>query len=282
MRRAIVIYLEDKRNLMIQFGCLYTSLKYIDSKDTDLVVFGTKEALKKVPNDCIKIENEPISYLMQWQNYHYINSIGCLIDENSDFLEDYDLLLRSDADTFLTPAWNSFYPNIYTVGRGGYVNDENTRSNLKRIAKILGLNHKGIHNIGSTHYGNSKLVRKVCRLTVSTTLYIINNEFEDGYGNWPGWYKGVSSLYGTEIAANHLIKNFNIDHLKLDFYSTSGDSILNHPHIHCWHTHDMFSKFSFEAGKYDHILKDSLDINKVKDYCLYMALKCKNDMPWLY
>lgn len=281
MKRAIVIYLENKRNLMIQFGGLYTSLKYIDSKDTDLVVFGTKEALEKVPDDCIKIENQPISYLPQWQNYHYMNSINCLIGKDSDFLEDYDLILRSDVDAFLTPAWNSYFPDIYTTGGGGYVNDENTKSNLKRIAKDLGLNHKEIHNIGSTHYGNPKLVREVCKLTMTTTLYIINNEFKDGYGNWPGWYKGVSLLYGTEIATNHLIEKFNVDPFKLDFYSTSEDSILKHPHIHCWHTDGVFSKFWFEAGRYDNISKDSLDTNKINHYCLYLALRSKEDMPWL-
>ena len=58
MRRAVVVFVEDKKHLLLQLGCLYTSLKYIQSDDTDLVVFGTKEALEKVPDDCIKIECE--------------------------------------------------------------------------------------------------------------------------------------------------------------------------------------------------------------------------------
>ncbi|MBW9234312.1 hypothetical protein JQK62_18990, partial [Leptospira santarosai] len=62
MKRALVVYLEDKPGLMIQFGLLYTSFKYIQSKDTDLVVFGTKKALAKVPADCIKVVCRPISY----------------------------------------------------------------------------------------------------------------------------------------------------------------------------------------------------------------------------
>lgn len=279
-RRAIVLYLEDKRNLMLQFGCLYESLKYIGTKDTDLIVFGSKDALNKVPNDIfiVKIEYEPISYQPEWNNYHYINSISCIVGKQADFLEKYDLLLRSDIDCFLTIGWNNFYPEKYTVGRGGYVNDQKTKDNLKRIATKLNLDYKDEHNIGSTHYGWSKLVRQVCELALSTTKYILNNEFE-GEGGWPSWYKGVSLLYGMELATNHLVKDFEINGNRLDHGSTGNGLVNEHPHIHCWHTDDMFSKFHFEAGKYDNLETDKLNLNIIKDYCLYIALKSKIDFP---
>lgn len=280
MKRGIVVFLENKPNLVIQFGCLYTSFKYVQSQDTDLVVFGTKEALKKVPDDCVKIEHRAVSYDPEWHNYHYINSMECIASENSGILDKYDLLLRSDVDTFITPAWNTYYPEAYTTGRGGYVNDEDTKNRLNRIANILGVQHKGIHNIGSTHYGDAKLLREVCRLTVDVTRHIINNEFPanefpNGEGAWPGWYKGVSLLYGTEIATNHLVDNLIVDYRMLDYGSTNKDSVMTHPHIHCWHTDDMFSKFYFLAGKYDHLTTDNLDLDIVRDYCLYMSLKSR-------
>jgi hypothetical protein len=281
MRRAIVVFIENKRNLMLQFGCLYTSFKFIKPDDTDLVVFGTRKALGRIADDCIKVEYKPISYFPEWKNYHYINSISCLTDDSSNFLEQYDLLLRTDVDTFLTPAWNSFYPDFYTTGRGGYVNDDETRNNIKRIAKIFGLNHKGLHNIGSTQYGNSGLVRDVCKLAVRIAKYILNKEFIDCKGEWPGWSPGVSSMYSTEIAVNHLVETVLIDGSKLDYDSTGGDPVIEHPHIHCWHTDNLFSKFWFEAGKYDHLSQTDLNIDKVRDYCLYIALRSKEEMPWL-
>jgi hypothetical protein len=281
MKRALVIYLEDKPSLMLQFGWLYTSLNYIQAKDTDLVVFGTKEALNKVPEDCIKVECEPISYKDGWKNYHYINSISCVADDNADFLEEYDLLLRTDADTFLTPAWNHYYPELYTVGRGAYVHDDDVKERIKRVAQSLGLSHREIHNIGATHYGHAPLVREVCRLAVSIAKHILDHEFNDGPGEWPGWWWGVTSMYSSEIAVNHLVEKFIIDGQKLDYFSTSSDSIFNHPHIHCWHTDKMFSKFYYEAGLYDHFSIDDLDCTIVKDYCLYIALKAKEEMPWL-
>jgi hypothetical protein len=281
MKRALVVFLEDKPHLMLQFGCLYTSFKYIETNDTDMVVFGTSQALKKVPDDCIKVIYKPISYQGEWKNYHYINSISCLANECSNFLDHYDLVLRTDADTFLTPAWNNYYPMFYTGGRGGYVNNEDTKDRLHRIANTLGLKHRGVHNIGSTHYGYGPLVREVCKETVRVAKHILNNEFIDGPGQWPGWYSGVTSMYSSEIAVNHYVEKVIIDGEKLDYPSSSGSDILKHPHIHCWHTNERFSKFQYEAGQYDNILMDDLDLTIVKDYCLYIGLKAKKEMPWL-
>jgi hypothetical protein len=275
MKRAVVVFIEDKKVLLLQFLGLYESLKYIQASDTDLVVFGPQNALNKLPKDCIKIEYNPISYSAKWQNYHFINSISCLTDKNAEFLDNYDLILRSDVDTFLTPAWNFYIPDLYSAGGGGYVNDQNTRNKLKEIATKLGLRHKGFHNIGSTHYGNASLVRQVCKLSMEVTSYILDNEFKNGDGDWPGWYKGVALLYGCEIAMNHLVDEIRVSPDKLDFHSTSEESIKLHPHIHCWHTDKMFSKFHFYDGKYDSLSAENLDITKIYNYCLYMALNSK-------
>lgn len=279
MRRAVVVFVEDKRHLLQQLGCLYTSLKYIQSNDTDLVVFGTREALIKVPDDCIKVECELANNPTEFLQYRFINSISCLTGEQARFLDQYDLILRTDADVFLTPAWNTFYPDVYTVGQGGYVNDDETRRNIRRIASLYHLRHQGLHNVGSTHYGNAQLVREVCKLATFITGHILTFEFKDREGNWPGWYKGVASMYGCEIAVNHYVEQIKKDGEKLDYSSTSSNSIKNHPHIHCWHTDNLFSKFHFAAGNYDHLSKEDLNIDKVNEYCLYIALKSRQYFP---
>lgn len=278
MKRAVCVFIENKRHLWIQFKCLYTSFKYIHSNDTDLVVFCTKDIIDSIPNDCIKIECEAASRKVLWQNYGYINSVECMTHENSEFLNNYDLILRSDLDTFLTPAWNNYIPMLYTAGRGGYVNDEYTKEKILNIANKLGLKHKNIFNVGSTNYGNAVLVREVCKLTTEVCKYILQNEFIDNEGNWPSWYKGVSLLYANEIAVNHLVDNVILDGNKLDFGSASRESIYDHPHIHCWHTNDKFSKFMFENGKYNNERIDLLNINEIADYCMYIALKSRSSI----
>ncbi|WLV25333.1 hypothetical protein QR721_03640 [Aciduricibacillus chroicocephali] len=275
LRRAVVVFVEDNKHLLLQLGCLYASFKHIGSSDTDLIVFGTEEALRKVPEDCIKVQYDIAADPPEFLDYRFINSISCLVGEQADFLNDYDLILRTDADVFLTPSWNSYYPELYTVGRGGYVNDEITRENIKLISSKFNLTHKGLHNLGSTHYGDARLVREVCKLATELTAYILTEEFKEGEGQWPSWYRGVATMYACEIAANHLVGQIKVDPTKLDVGSASDDSIEGHPHIHCWHTDNMFSKFQFTAGNYDHLSMDNLDVNKINEYCLYNALNSK-------
>ena len=42
-------------------------------------------------------------------------------------------------------------------------------------------------------------------------------------------------MYASEIALNHLIAGVEKVHV-LDGYSTSGASVDEVPHVHCWHT----------------------------------------------
>ena len=147
------------------------------------------------------------------------------------------------------------------------------RENIRRIAHRFGYAHRGVSNIGSTIYGPPKLVREVCRLATDLTRYIRTVEFKSDRGEWPGWYWGVSSLYGTEIAVNHLVPSFQSPTRKLDYDSTSAELVDEHPHIHCWHTDKLFSKFKFYDGAYDGIDPSSLDLNVIREYCLSMALK---------
>ena len=279
MKRAIVIYLENNKQMMYQMGCFYYAWKYLNSRDTDLVVFGMQDALDRVPDDCIKVLYTPISKESEWNNYYFIDSMSCLTSPQADFLEQYDCLLRSDADTFLTPAWNHFYPLGYVTGGGKYVHDDNTKNNLIRVANTFGLKHKGIHNIGSTHYGPASIVREVCRLVEPITKYLVSEEFKYDKGKWPGWTAPVSLLYASEIAVNHLINNPKVEPQTLDFESHSSDSVFYHPHIHCWHTGEKFSKFCFLVGGYDNVDIRFLNRHKVNDYCTYTALMAKRDLP---
>ena len=280
MKRAVVIFMEKKRDLLLQFGCLYTSLKQIQSKDTDLVVFGTKEVLALLPDDCVKLECEKANHPPELLKYPRINSIYCFTSENAKELENhYDVILRTDVDTFLTPAWNHYYPTTYTVGKGEYATYQIVKDNIKRVASELGLNHQGLHNLGATHYGETKLVIDVSTLAVTIAKHLLTKEFKVDKGKWPYWYGGVINMYSNEIAVNHLIRDVSIDRTQLDFESTSSDSVMNHAHLHCWHTDNVFSKFKFAAGKYDKLATDNLDRSKIKDYCLSTALTAKRDLP---
>jgi hypothetical protein len=277
LKRAVVIYLEKKRPLLLQFTWLYTSLKYINAKDTDLVVFGTDEALQTLPDDCIKIVSPIATEPPEFIKYVRINSNYYFTRPEINFLKQYDYILKTDVDTFLTPAWNHFYPEQYTTGKGGFVNSMEVRQHLKRVGELHGLTHQGIHNVGATHYGKPEDVIKVTQTAIEIAKYLLTKEFKDDPGKWPGWYGGVTNMYSNEIAVNGLIDNFVLDRQNLDFPSTSPEPTDQHVHIHCYHTKKIFSKFVAEGKEYDSINPDDLDISKVNEYCLYIAIKAKQD-----
>lgn len=273
MRRALVMFVEDRPYLIANSKWLYQSWKHVACADTDLVFMGTPDALRELPSDVIRIEQEPVADQPDWLDYRYVNSVACLNGPGASVLNDYDQLLRTDVDVFLTPAWKRYWPSDFTTGTGGYSNDDHVRENTRRIASRFGLVHRGIDNIGSTLYGPPALVRDVCELATDLCKYIRTVEFRDEEGSWPSWYAGVSLLYATEIAVNHLVPTFSEPSRKLDGSSTSIETVDQYPHIHCWHTDDRFSKFACQKGEYSHLTEDELNIDVICDYCTIMALR---------
>lgn len=278
MKRAVAVFLENKNHLIVQFFGLYASWKFIESTDTDLVVFGPADVLKFIPDDCVKVPCISISGALPWSQfrlphpYYYINSIYFLCTPDSEILLNYDYVLKTDVDTFLTKKWNEFFPQSYTTGRGKYVYDSVTSETIKSISTALQLTHYGLHNLGATHYGKPEQILEVMKLTYSTSQYILENVFHEDLGTWPSLFYGVTTMYAGEIAVNHLVSDLIQAPDKMDCRADSPDTIEQQVHIHSPHTSKVFSKFEFEHGKYDEVDVSTLDKNIVSEYCLYIAL----------
>ncbi|WP_457831556.1 DUF7164 domain-containing protein, partial [Staphylococcus aureus] len=88
-------------------------------------------------------------------------------------------------------------------------------------------------------------------------------EFKYNTGEWPSYYKGVVTLYASEIAINLSVNNLLIDESNIDYYSDSNDLASEHSHIHFWHTDKFFSKHEYFNGKYKHFLIGDLDTSIV-------------------
>ncbi|KAI3388873.1 hypothetical protein SNEBB_006257, partial [Seison nebaliae] len=126
---------------------------------------------------------------------------------------------------------------------------------------------------------------------------------------WPDWHYGVLTMYSSHIAAHHLsCTTFNEIIEKsptptqqpsilllqmrdlLDSGSASNAILSQHPlnqpsiHIHCWHTDEVFSKFSFRANppneKWKQILNQYRNTESynlpAKIYALRMAYESEN------
>jgi hypothetical protein len=269
-RRAVVCFVEDRPGLVQQALWLRRSWVFAASADTDLVMFGPPDALDQLPDDVVKIVQRPVADEPQWQDYRFVNSLACLNAAGSDALDRYSHLLRTDVDTFLTPAWNEFRPLGFTCGHGGYSNTDIVRRRIEAISAGRGLTYPGLRNVGSTWYGPTKLVREASALAETLTLHILKEHFASGPGVWPCWYRGVASMYAGEIAVNHCAPEAIKTDL-LDVPSTSPLPIEHVPHIHCWHTSEKFSKFVFADCGYTVADFVGLDRRLVPDYCLATA-----------
>jgi len=149
-RRAIVVFVDDNRDIVQQALALRESWLYAQSPDTDLVVMGPDRVLTSLPDDMVKIPQEPVADDPLWQGYRYINAVACLNGGGSEQLDRYTHLLRTHADTFITPAWNQFYPNSFTFGAGAYSNDDHVRRRIVALSAEYGLTHRGLINVGTT------------------------------------------------------------------------------------------------------------------------------------
>ncbi len=276
-RRAIVCFVGDRPDLVQQALALRQSWLHAGSSDTDLVMMGPPRVLARMPDDVVKIEQRSVQDDAEWCGYLYADSVLCMNGAGAERLDRYTHILRTDVDTFITPAWNDFRPSHFAVGYGGYSNDDDVKKRIRDIAAGYGLAHRGLTNVNSTWYGETEVVRRASAFNAMLMKHIVTDGFGDGRGEWPGWYWGVSLLYAGEIAVNHCVPDARHSDL-LDGPNTSEESVSRHAHIHCWHTDKKFSKHTFTGGGYQLGDLHDLDLQVVRDYCLAMAFRSLGDL----
>ena len=210
-------------------------------------------------------------------------------------LEFYNWLLRTDLDTFLTPAFATWKPTTLIVGEGGYCFDgQLTCPRLHRIAQTMQLAPKKppVDNIGSTWYGPSDVILNCTSLTMDAMRYIHQYEFTKferssqvaGLAkNWPEWHYGVLLLYAGQVAINSCGQSIGFERRPdmLDFPTTSNESVFEHAHLHTWQNDELFSKFVFKEGGYDNYHPDYDDrrlLSSCHTYALSLALKSKKNL----
>ncbi|OQR89786.1 hypothetical protein THRCLA_09582 [Thraustotheca clavata] len=297
--RAAVIYLPTKANtrFLSEFRWFHRSwvemLKYQPANwRTDIVVFSDgpiplidelnctsqPRISRTEPNKCVgvqnytKLQNETFTYA-------YADSVNILAVGNPA-TEGYDWILRTDIDTFLTPAFSTWKPEKFAVGRGAYCGN-GTANRLARISLDLNLTKSTVHNIGSTWYGPANVLKECAKLSISTMFYLHDHEFSDkekspkyGLKGWPTWHYGVLTMYSGHIAINHCTRHIGFEKRtdQLDFASSSQESPFNHAHLHTWQNSKRFSKFVFHDQGYPNEKLESLNLSVVNDYAMYMAL----------
>lgn len=270
--RALLTFLDKGDGFMRQLKCLEYCWKNTGIiEDTDLIVFCLPELIQFVSKDCIAVPFEP--YFSKKLNYEFLNCVEIFDDPSSEFIKNYKNVMRTDLDIFLAPNFKNWYADEkFYCGYGSYWNDTNVKENIQKVCSRLSLNHFGYKNIGSTWYSDGKTIHEVGSLTLTINKYLLENYFVERHFNWPNWTYGVSLLYASEIAINHLVgHNINFSD-RLDQHSDVDMPLNDAYHIHCWHTEKTFSKFAWMNNKYKNVDVNSLDDTKLIDYCLKCAI----------
>ncbi len=278
---AAIVYIPNKEALIKQFFGLYHSVMIHPElrKHVDFLV-GCEPGMEDLfqRDNCIVTHTTDLSQdeayqfsLMDNRTHPYINSWSHFADSHSiEAILNYRYALRIDVDTFISPqllAVGISDKEILT-GNGGYIRGQVAKDNILRVARALNMNHRGVHNIGSTWYATARNMVEVTQSALDCSQHLLHEEFAE-VGAWPDWYAMVTTMYAGEIALNHSKLNIRKTK-KLDAPSTSETPVSDVYTIHCWHTDEYFSKHRYADGKYDNVLIPE-NIHSCRDYSFLCA-----------
>lgn len=302
--RAVAVYVDNFPVFVNQSRALYASWTVVrhSRSSIDLLFFlhpdvrlgddldcSPRTVVHNALSECflISVNDSSATQLFgerQASNHHsypFVKSLDFLVYPEARFLLGYDYVMKTDCDTFITPAFARWLPAgpLY-VGRGGYNFMMETQHRLVAWAEENGYKHRGVHNLGATWYGWPTLIIEAARLAAQITAELHATAFNDANGKigWPRWHKGVSSMYAQEIAINQVVPDAQPTPL-LDFPSNNEGSVNNVYHIHCWHTDEFFSKHAHQANFYKDLDARFWNSADVRVYALLMNQMADGKLP---
>jgi hypothetical protein len=283
---GIMAYIDNTPNMIQEFGWLYKSWIHSGNwRTSDLIIVHHPDAAAQLPHDepgVILIPFMPVAGPGSvFEGYPFINSIACLSGPHVEpIARRYSHLLRTDADVFLTEHLTDFRPVSAVHGRGLYHRTAAFRDGMLDFCRRHGVEHMNHFGCGHSLLAPTDLVlHMVARQTYWTEVVL--KDFGDNPGVWPGWFRGVATMYAAEIVCN---ENW------IQFLYTGRERILDYEsfsdcdidgmvyHIHAIHTDDYFSKFRYRSGDYQHIDIAGLNRRRVGDYCHWVAAV---DLDWI-
>jgi hypothetical protein len=287
--KAIVVYIDNSKRIFEEFSWLYkTWILWELYQEYDIVAYinpkATKELSEWVPEhpNLLLRPLTPINEENEfWEGYKFANSFFMFNDKSEEeFIKGYKYILKTDCDVFLTKYLKGLFPEKVMVGWGGYMEGNNKQeilSNIKRIQKKLNAKDEGLNHVGASIFGKTEVLVKIIQEHFNVTKYILKTEWNETEGKWPGWFKGVSSMYAIHICVNHFLNSRFINLYSLDSLCLNNKIDSNTYHIHAWHTQDDFSKHKYFRGEYDNEKYESIPLI-AKDYCKCIATNKIEDL----
>ncbi|KQW64373.1 hypothetical protein [Variovorax sp. Root411] len=277
MTMGVLVYIDNKQEIIDEFSWLYKSMIFSNLfSRAKIIAVCHPDVIGALPQDerIVVIPSEPYAQRnADWNGYGYINSVANLCEPAViEECRKYDTLLKTDCDTFVTPALTNFTPTGLCFGFGAYAYEEEVRRKLSECSRRWGFPHSGLHNVGASVLGPSEFVCNFVESQLDYCNKLLDEEFRHFQGTWPGWCKNVVTMYAGELALRRTYPQQCslglLDHLPYASRSLGSDVL----HIHAWHTDQYWSKHQYRAGKYAGMALDEIDRRTLGGYCHWLAV----------
>lgn len=288
-KNAIIVYVDNNPKLVEEFSWLWKSwLMWDIDKEWDLISFCHPEIEDQLKENfqhesCKIVPQVPLSETDDfWKEYSFVNSFSYFNNEdNIELVSQYDFILKTDCDTFLTKYFKGFKPwkdRVYIGNGAQYGNGYDSKAKqaihdrLRLYSNQFNLNSNMITHVGASLLASTQAVILITKMQLRMTKIIMSTGFPKGSnGHWPGWFKGVSSMYAGELALNNFIVPDQIHQGSLDVWCTQNEITSLDIHIHAWqHNLPMFNKAKYHAGD-SPVLKFSKVPVIAGEYCQWVA-----------
>eukprot|EP01084_Bolivina_argentea_P079524 144245_1 len=288
----LIIFCEPKSCDKIPIGCNSFNDLIVLHNNNDLDTF------KQLSPMCFFYElDDNYSHKTLTTGYPFITSLYFLIESPFiDIISYYDYILRTDMDSVITPLSLIYIPKSNTINNKtktkiklpakfskSFMGTDFTDFRLEMLAKQLNLNHSHLHQMQSSWYVQSTRFLQLAQYTVNLTLYLFNNEFtaekckeiddlhyktkhnDTAQCGWADWHQGVSSLYGQNLAINHVFYNdileFNKSYgIGVDQWQNIG---MDAEPLYSYRIRDILQMHLIESKGY--ILKQIAEINSLNE-----------------
>ena len=222
-RRAAVFYLDKGSSglAMLRWWLAAWRLIGLDRAEEgfDLVFMTHPANVANLPSDChLVTDSFSLNYTAPGQCLYrpylgiayrdksydpYMNSQECLYGPGSEFLSQYNILLRADLDTFPTPRFLGYWPQGIIVDKNYYTNFglDTIKTAIRSLACSAGIEHRGWFNPGSTWYGDARRVRNMAKITVALNKFGRAQMFGPGTACRSDflWSWGIPCLFHHDI-----------------------------------------------------------------------------------